>query len=230
MLSIIDLSHPLATGTGSSCAGHPQYSREACCTLERDGSAVSRLTLSSHTGTHIDAPAHFIAGAATVDALDLSMLVGLVHVVDARGRAPDTTLTWDDVFAPHAGSLKSGVAVLVCTGWAQHWGTALYARGPRVSLDAARRLADAGVRVLGIDTLSPDGVPRKDEDCDDVLKSVVHMEWLGRGGVIVENLVNLEDMLEDRSVRWMASFLPLRLEKCDGSPIRAVAWRSEGAA
>lgn len=226
MRTIIDLSQPLHEGM-AVCAGHPPFTQSQCCSLERDGSAVSLLSLSSHTGTHIDAPAHFIEGGATVDALDLSALIGPVLVVDARGREPDATLDWDDTFAPYEKAIASGTAVAVCTGWSKHLGTPLYARNPRVAPAAAARLFEAGARLFGIDALSPDGAPDTEhgESHDDWHR--FHLFWLGKGGMIVENLVSagLEEMLEHQDASWMGSFLPLRLEHCDGSPVRAVAWR-----
>ncbi|VDC02857.1 unnamed protein product [Peniophora sp. CBMAI 1063] len=228
MRAIIDLSQPLHEGM-TVCEGHPPFTLSQCCTLERDGSAVSLLSLSSHTGTHLDAPAHFIEGGATVDELDLSALIGPVLVVDARGREPDATLDWDDTFAPYAKAFAPGIAVAICTGWSQHWGTPMYARNPRVAPAAAARLFEAGVRLLCIDALSPDGAPdtERGESHDNWHR--FHLFWLGKGGMIVENLISagLEKMLdhEDRGASWMGSFLPLRLEKCDGSPVRAIAWR-----
>jgi kynurenine formamidase len=223
MHDVIDLSHRLSSSGGSFCDGHPRYSCEPFRTIEGDGSAVSYLSLSSHTGTHIDAPAHFIAGAATVDAIDLSQLVSPAVVIDARGHAPNSMLEWDPVFAPHEMRFQAGTAVLVCTGWSKHWGTNAYSRNPYVSPEAARRIADRGVRVLGIDALSPDGIPGV--ETSEVAKHEVHEVWLGRGGVIAENLNNLESLLEDEAARWVVSLLPLRLDRCDGSPVRAVAWR-----
>ncbi|KZV66727.1 putative cyclase [Peniophora sp. CONT] len=226
MRTIIDLSQSLQEGM-TVCEGHPPFTQSQCCSLERDGSAVSLISLSSHTGTHIDAPAHFIEGGATVDALDLSALIGPVLVIDARGREPDAMLDWDDTFAPYEKAVAPGVAVAICTGWSEHLGTSLYARNPRVAPAAAARLFEAGVRLLCIDALSPDGSPNAErgEGHDDWHR--FHHFWLGKGGIIVENLVSagLEKMLETRGASWMGSFLPLRLEKCDGSPVRAVAWR-----
>ncbi|KAI0310110.1 putative cyclase [Amylostereum chailletii] len=215
---VVDLSHPLTASGGSYCHGHPIYNCERICSLGPDDSNVSRLTLGSHTGTHVDAPVHFIAEGATISDLDLSILVGPAVIVDVRGRTPHDALTWSD-FEPYEDRIGKGVMVLVCTGWSKHWGTQAYFPNPRVTVDVARRLGDRGVRVIGIDALSPDGMPAEGE----VATHAVHKEFLGRGGVIAENLTNLEVLLGSEG--WVVSLLPLNLEGCDGSPIRAVAWK-----
>ncbi|KAI0035608.1 putative cyclase [Vararia minispora EC-137] len=218
MRDITDLSHVLTSDSGSFCEGHPRFARSLCCTIDEHGSAVSHLSLSSHTGTHIDAPAHFIPSGATVDSLSLSQLICPAVVIDARGHEPSTLLDWEEIFARYEGTYREGVAVLVCTGWSAHWSTKLYPSNPRLSPSIASRLLDAGVRVLGIDALSPDGESAKHE---------VHHVWLGRGGIIAENLNGLERLLGDGDgeIQWMVSLLPLRIERCDGSPVRAIAWR-----
>jgi kynurenine formamidase len=83
---IIDLSHLLAPTGLSYCPGHPVFTSEQVMTIARNGSYVSRLTVGSHTGTHFDAPVHFIEGGATVSNIDLSSLVGPAIVVDVRGK------------------------------------------------------------------------------------------------------------------------------------------------
>src|SRR5579863_8862018 len=73
---IIDLSHPLAHTGLTICVGHPTFTSEQVMSLARDGTNVSRLTLGSHTGTHLDAPLHFLEGAAPISDVDISSLVG----------------------------------------------------------------------------------------------------------------------------------------------------------
>ncbi|KAI0060602.1 putative cyclase [Artomyces pyxidatus] len=217
MPTIIDLSHPLTTTGGSYCADHPTYNCKTVCTIAAGGSNVSHLTLGSHTGTHIDAPAHFFDGGATVSDLDLSLLVCRAVVIDARGKGPREVISWDDI-SGYAERFKAGVMVLICTGWSRYWGREEYPANPRLDVGAAREIADRGVRVIGFDSLSPDGIPPAGEE----ETHEVHRHFLGRGGAIVENLNGLEHLLDSDSVT--VSVLPLRLEGCDGSPVRAVAW------
>ena len=215
---IIDLSHPLAPTGPSYCPGHPVFTSEQVMTITRNGSYVSRLTVGSHTGTHLDAPVHFIEGGATVSDIDLSSLVGPAIVVDVRGKGFHGAITWDDI-APQAGKLNSGVTLLLCTGWSQHWGKKEYMKSPHLSEEAARKIMEHGVRVVGIDVFSVDGeAPEGAVETD-----AVHRLLLGNGILIAENLTNVETLLDGSA--YLVSLLPLNLPGCDGSPIRAVAWK-----
>jgi kynurenine formamidase len=214
---VIDLSHSLAPTGLSYCAGHPTFTSEQVLTLARDGSNVTRLTIGSHTGTHLDAPNHFIEGAAPISAVDISSLIGPAVVIDVRGKEPYSTITWDDI-APQAEVLSPRVALLLCTGWSQHWGKEEYMKCPHLSEEAAQKIVEHGVRVVGIDVFSIDG----DESQETREPNAVHRLLLGNGVLIVENLANVEALLDGGA--YSVSLLPLNLEGCDGSPIRAVAW------
>lgn len=212
---MIDLTHPL-DATAPVCAGHPSFACHPLLLLERDGINVCSLTLGSHTGTHIDAPYHFVENGLRVDQLDLSSLVGPAVIIDVRGKEPRSKLAWPDV-EPYAQRLGPGVIVLLHTGWSKYWGQPQYRDHPSLDVDCARKIMASGVRVVGVDALSPDELPLEGEkDCFDV-----HYVILGAGGVIAENLNNLDNINFDDV---MVSLLPLRLTGCDGSPIRAVAW------
>jgi kynurenine formamidase len=215
---IIDLSHSLAPIGLSYCAGHPVFTSERVMTLARNGSNVSQLTIGSHTGTHLDAPVHFIEGAATVSDVDLSSLVGPAIVVDVRGKGFHGAITWDDI-APQAGKLSPEVALLLCTGWSQHWGREEYMKSPHLSEEAAQKIMEHGVRVVGIDVFSVDGeAPEGSREAN-----AVHRLLLGNGILIAENLTNIEALLDGSA--YSVSLLPLNLQGCDGSPIRAIAWK-----
>jgi kynurenine formamidase len=216
---VIDLSHPLAPTGLSYCAGHPVFTSEQVMTLTRDGSNVSRLTIGSHTGTHLDAPVHFIEGAATVSDVDLSSLVGPAIVVDVRGKGVHGAITWDDI-APQAGKLSPEVALLLCTGWSQHWGREEYMKSPHLSEEAAQKIMERGVRVVGIDVFSVDGEAPEGSSRE---TNAVHRLLLGNGILIAENLTNVEALLDGSA--YLVSLLPLNLEGGDGSPIRAIAWK-----
>jgi kynurenine formamidase len=214
---IIDLSQPLSTSGGSYCPGHPRFDCKPVTTMAEDGWNVSQLSLGSHTGTHIDAPLHYIPGGASTSEVDLSALVGPAVVVDVRGRGPREWITWGD-FAGCEEQLQPGVIVLLCTGWSRYWKQENYPDNPRLNKESAERLVGRGIRVVGIDALSSDGTPEEGE----TLEFNVHLQILGNGGVLAENLTNLESLLGMESP--MVSLLPLNLDGCDGSPIRAVAW------
>ena len=108
--------------------------------------------------------------------------------------------------------------LLLCTGWARNWAQAGYSDHPYLDVEAAQQLLGLGVKVIGLDTLSPDEITPEAEGAD------VHRVVLGSGGIIVENLARLDALVESGWKHVTVSLLPLNLDGCDGSPVRAVAW------
>ncbi|EIN06591.1 putative cyclase [Punctularia strigosozonata HHB-11173 SS5] len=212
--AIVDLTHDLDGTTVLTCTGHPSFCCQRVLTIEEYGSNVSTIQLGSHTGTHIDAPYHFFHDGKTVDQLPVETFVGPVLVIDLTGKNPRQRVTWED-FNAYQSRMKEGVVVLFRFGWSAHWGSQTYFDHPFLDKEAITRVMDTGVRVIGVDTLSPD-----ETSLDGAFD--VHRVVLGAGGVIAENLTNL-DALEEWG--FIVSLLPLYLRGSDGSPIRAVAWR-----
>ncbi|KAK7691307.1 hypothetical protein QCA50_004701 [Cerrena zonata] len=223
-MKIIDLTHPLVPSNVFSCPGHPAYTADRTMNLAKgDLANVHTLTIGTHTGTHIDAPYHFFENGIKVDELDLSLLTAAPAIlVDVRSKRAHEVITWEDL-APYVGRMKSGVAVLLCTGWSKYWGQSNYTDHPYLDGEASKKMVDLGVKVVGIDAMSPDEVDPKKGACIDV-----HNVVLGNGGVIVENLNRLEEIIESgiQLEDLVVSLLPLRLTSLDGSPVRAVAWES----
>jgi kynurenine formamidase len=174
-------------------------------TIESDTWESRRLVFSSHLGTHLDAPRHFIPGGASVDELDLDCLVGVYQVVPLNGQGKDSRISAEDLPS------ELSARVLIATGWSEtHLNTPEYFDAPPVlDLSAAGRLVDSGTRIVGIDG------PTVDLDGD------VHRALLGSGCLIVENLTNLTRLgtLADTIV------LPLPVRDGDGSPVRAIGRR-----
>jgi arylformamidase len=181
--------------------------------LERgDPANVSHLALGSHTGTHLDAPRHFIPGGATVDHLPLDTLVGPARVVEcpAGPIRPDS-------LAPALG--RDGPAgrrearVLVKTGNSRLWTHGRFARDYQaLTLEAARELVRAGVLLVGVDYLSVEAFG------GDGGAFPVHRCLLAAGVVILEGL----DLSAVGPGRYELLCLPLRLKAGDGAPARAV--------
>ena len=214
----VDLSHLLAESGLSYCTGHPRFNSEQVLSLHKDGTNVSRLIIGSHTGTHLDAPVHFLEGAPTISDVDLSTLVGPAVVVDVRGKEFHGGITWDDI-GPQSEQLGPETILLFCTGWSRYWGREDYMKCPHLTEDAARKIIERGVRIVGIDVFDIDGyIP----DAVGVQKHAIHRLLLGSGVLIAENLTNVEVLLDGST--YIVSLLPLNLEGCDGSPIRAIAW------
>jgi len=220
---VFDLSHTLDAQT-QVYPGDPVFACHRVATVKEDGYNVTSFSLGSHTGTHIDAPFHFLDDGPTVEELDLRMLMGPAAVADMPRKGAKETFTWDDLISDHEflRLIRGGKCriVVIHTGWSRHWKTPTYLDHPFLDKDVARKLIEHGVQVLAVDTLSPDRTVTDGPGAD----FGVHETILGAGCVIVENLTGLENL---PSGKVDVSFLPLKLSGCDGSPIRAVAWTSD---
>ena len=168
-----------------------------------DAANVGHLHLSLHTGTHVDAPFHFVDGAATIDEIPVDAYVGPAQVIDLRG---ETSISVKFL----AERLQSGTTrVLLRTGcWSspdtfpQTW--------PLADADLPIWLAEHGVRLIGLDA------PSVDEITSTTLPR--HHKFNDAGLLILENL-DL-DAVQPGTYELIA--LPLRLVGGDGSPVRAV--------
>jgi kynurenine formamidase len=213
---IVDLSHPLDDDT-PVYPGDPVARFEPATTIDEHGYNVLHVRMGSQTGTHVDAPFHFLADGARIDELPLELFLGPAVVADVRGRAPRAAISWADL-APVADRLVPGRMLLLQTGWDAHWGSDGYFDHPFLDGDAAERVVAAGIRTIGLDALSLDETVLGGEPAGGF---AAHFAVLGAGGVIIENLTNLSAV---RSAEPVVSVLPLRLARADGAPVRAVAF------
>lgn len=175
-----------------------------------DAANVSHLNFGAHTGTHIDAPAHFIKGAAKIESLDLDVLIGKALVVEV----PESHIVIDvDFVAQHCPSGPK--RVLFKTRNSGFWSNPA---GPfrtdftYLDLSAAKKLVEQGVRLIGIDYLSIERYGQENHE--------THLELLSHGVIIVEGL-NLTDVPPGT---YELMCLPLRIHsgQGDGSPARAI--------
>lgn len=221
-MQVIDLSHTIRDGM-QIYPGDPVPSIRRGLTHESDYCHVDVLNLGSHTGTHIDAPFHFLAGGRRIDALPVGRFMGHGVLIDATGLA-ERAVIGPDALEPYLPVLQQGDFAILKTGWDRFFGKPKYLRHPFLGAECALLLADAGVTLVGTDALNidpsypPDGAAG-DEPSPDGHGYPAHDILLGREILIVENLCHLDRI--DR-VRGLYAFLPLKLKDGDGSPIRAV--------
>lgn len=172
-----------------------------------DGANVSRLGLDVHTGTHVDAPSHFLHGAGTVDQLRLDDLIGPAIVGDLRGVDSVSALDLERLDLP-----PRTIRLLLRTRNSELWSTGgTDFRKDFVALvpDAAQWVVDRGIRLLGVDYLS---VQQYDGDPS------THRILLGAGVVILEGL----DLSAAEPGGYELLCLPLRLAGAEGAPARVV--------
>ena len=207
---IIDLSLLISNRT-RGFPGDPAPKLTVAATLEKDGYNAHNLSLGTHTGTHMDAPFHFLKDGATVEQMDLTLFLGPAVIVDVAGKTEEEEITTADI-EPYIDKIKAGDIVLLRTDWYKKEGSDEFYRHPYLSEAAGRRLFDRGVRTVGIDALNID------KTGGTVFPN--HGLYLGNGGTIVENLAYLDRVDFERPFLML---LPLKLAGCDGSPIRAAA-------
>ena len=207
-----ELSHRITSGM-QVYPGDPGVEIGSALEVARDGVDVAQLHLGSHTGTHLDAPSHTVPGGRTTGRIGLDELVGESLVVHLDGLVPRQLYGLAELASALAGGLPERVPpiVVVDTGWASRFGTDAALEHPALDPDAAAELLRRGMRVLAVDTLSPDptggdGFP-------------VHDVVLGGDALIVENLTGLEGLPE----RVRVGLFPLPID-ADGAPVRAVAF------
>lgn len=197
---VIDLTHTLTPEFPLFPAYDPVIVRDRFNVAD-NGVYVRSWTFDEHSGTHVDAPAHF-GGDATVDLISVSDLVIEAVVIDVRDQVAkddDTLITVDDVLAWESahGPLPERCALLALTGWSERAGDTLAylnadASGvmhvPGFSPELASFLVEErpGVRAVGLDTASLDFGPSTDY--------AFHTGWLPTGRYGIENLTNLDDL------------------------------------
>jgi len=204
------LSHPIDDGM-PVYPGDPHVQLSPALTLDRDGVAVTAMRMGSHTGTHVDAPSHTVAGGRTMADVRLDELVGEALVLHVRGLHDGQVYDWD--LLEESGPVPEALPpiVIIDTGWARWFSGERRTRHPALAPHAARELLRRGMHVLAVDTLSPD--PTGGEGFP------VHEAVLGADRLIVENLRGLDEL----PTRVRVGFFPLRLGD-DGAPVRAVAF------
>ena len=207
-MRVVDFTHVLRREM-PVYPGTPLPELTVASTWERDGFHETHLALHSHTGTHMDAPAHLFPAGATLDALPPARFAGTALVVPCAGAGAVLHM---DLLAPVKDAADRADFLLFHTGWDRLWGRAAYFEGyPVPGEDVVDYLLASGKKGVGLDTVSVD--PVGDWDLP------IHRRLLSGGLVIVENLTNLAAAGGEP---FTFCALPLHYEKADGAPVRAV--------
>lgn len=183
-------------------------------TYDRDGFKETKLTMFSHTGTHIDAPAHLFADKATLDAFPIEQFIGRALVIDCRHLGEGEPITLREL-APYGEDVQRVDFLLFCTGWDQKWGTPDYFGDyPCIDEEVLKLILTANYKGIGFDVISLDAM---------------HRDPLGRHRALLSqkqiiNMENLKDLHLLGRAPVMFACLPIKVENADGCPARAVAW------
>ncbi len=180
-----------------------------------DKVTMSRIEMTSHDGTHIDAPLHFIPGGTTIDAMPIDTTIGPCRVIGIKNNQSVTVKE----LKPY--KIRAGERILFKTKNSPGvWATRQYAgKFVTISLEAARYLAEKKIRLVGIDYISVASA--------DPMENVteVHKAFLGNGIFILEAL-NLAGV---KPGKYELICLPLRIEKGDAGPCRVILKKRETA-
>ena len=209
---IRDISRPLANGF-PAWPGDPPFAAEPAASLARgDPCSVTRLTMSAHAGTHLDAPSHVIPGGASLESLPLDLLVGLALVVHVPGRSIIGPRDLERAILGACGDPEAGRAdlrILIRTESAETL-PLMPASFASLSAESARWLVASGARLIGIDTPSV--------DAPDAPSLTVH-RILASGGLAILEWLDLRGV--PPGIHQLVA-LPLRLEGVEASPVRAI--------
>jgi Predicted metal-dependent hydrolase len=209
-MRLIDLSQPLFDGA-PNCPDHPPVSFRVVAEHGRGHAwQMETVAMATHTGSHVDAPLHKIAGGRGVSDLPLETFVGRARIVDLRGIAAGA-----EIGPEQLGAAAAGEIVLLATGWGEkrakteEW----LQRAPYLSPAGARWVVDRNVRAVGIDHYSIGGAGPTNEE--------THAILLGAGLWVVEELrFPAEVFALSSPVKFWA--LPMNWPGCSGAFCRPV--------
>lgn len=211
-MKVIDLTHtiqeemPVFPGTEP-----PALMRAASC--EEDGFREMLLKLTTHTGTHMDSPAHIFPDGITLDQFPADQFMGRALVIDCRALKAGEAITMKQLLR-YGEKVEQADFLLFYSGWDQYWGTSRYfGEYPCVDDEVLDYIIKGTYKGIGFDVMGLD--PIRDEN----------LPWhkrlfQGRDMINMENLKNLG--LCGHDLFWFFCF-PMKIRNSDGAPVRAVA-------
>ncbi len=182
--------------------GDPPTTIEQYATIQKEGWNEKRITFNSHFSTHIDAPFHMLSKGKKLDQFPIDHFIGEGTVINLNNVPFDNS--------PDLSLIKQDDIVFFHTGHTSKIGSKnFFEKNPTISLPLAQRLLEKKVRIVGIDSFTPDNTP-----------FYVHKFLFQHDILIVENLINLEPLI---GKRFQFIILPLKIKDADGAPCRVIA-------
>lgn len=202
-MNVVDLTHPISSELPVYFPWHPKTDLEQTATYQNNRCEVRRLSIGTHSGTHIDAPSHVFEGKPTLDQYDPALWYVDAQVLDFTPREPGKEITRDEIEKKFR---KKGVGVLLKTGWDVRFGQKdYYATYPPISNEAAEYLVTMEIPVLAADT---------------PFTLDVHYIILKHGIPLITNLNNTA-RLSEGLIKLISA--PLLIKGGDGAPARVLA-------
>jgi len=212
-MKVIDLTHTIREDMPVYPGTEPPK-LEAANTYEKDGFKETRITMFSHTGTHMDPPAHLYKGRTALDEFPPDQFIGRAVVIDCRTLKNGEAITLKQL-EPYGDKISAADFLLFELGWDKLWGTEEYFGDyPCLDDDVMDLIIAGDYKGIGFDVIGLDPIA-------DLELARHHRLFAGNEIVNIENLQNLDQC--GSGLFWFSCF-PLKVENSDGSPIRAVAW------
>ena len=208
-MKVIDLTHTIEENMPVFPGTKPP-SLKAANTHERDGFKETLLTMFSHTGTHIDPPAHIFKDGKTLDSFDASTFVGTGLVIDCRHLENDAQIPLELLTSNEY--VKEADFLLFNLGWDKKWGSAEYFYNyPCLSDKALEFIISGSYKGIGFDSISLDPID-----------SLARHKRLFASKEII-NVENLKNLGECGKKPFTFVCLPMKIKDSDGAPTRAIA-------
>ena len=168
-MEIIDLTYNLENEMITYDAPwHPSFSIKQLATIENEGRETREITLGTHTGTHIDAPRHFLKNGITIEEISLKKFFGPVNIIDFSYLKEEEIISLELIK-----SVEISKKMIFRFGWGNRWGNMkFYDKYPFFSKEAAEYLVEKGVELIGHDTPSPDASYKKSIEEDSPIHKI----------------------------------------------------------
>lgn len=211
-MKVIDLTHTISENM-PVYPGTEEPKLEVANTYEKDGFKETLLTMFSHTGTHMDPPAHLFAQRTTLDSLPIDQFIGKGLVIDCSDLQEGQRITMKYIECVQE-KADQAEFILFHTGWDDRWGTSSYfGEYPYITEEVAEYLIHSKKKGVGLDVIGID--PISDE------KLTIHRKLFAKNDIVViENLACLGKIGNEL---FTFCALPIKYKNSDGAPIRAIA-------
>lgn len=209
---IVDLSYSMESSM-PYYSDDPSFSLTTFSFIEDNGYKVSKISLGSHSGTHVDAPLHMDNAGISVDKLDLALFFGEAYFVDVSHKKENEAISFGDFHLEK--NFSPNTIVVFYTNWDKWAEQEKFFNHPYLEKEVLDYYLDLGIKTFAIDTLN------FDSPIDHELKG--HHLLAQKGGVMVENLKGVDKIIMDKEKgKWFLALFPLKIVNGDASPCRAV--------